>query len=190
MMKQINKLIQPSTVAALSVCLTTMLLSACGANPAKQEPLPEAESCTRLQGVINDHPNQFKNYKKTLTAKKKVNVWTADKVFPRAKQCQVWGWGSGLHSYACEWQVANIESEAAANYEEGTKIIQSCLGNAWTAETNTTQSGGKRTVYSNPSVPTVVSIRYFQDTEGWKALRSWNNTLTIGDKSNLNTPIQ
>lgn len=187
-MKKVIILKQAHTVVA--VCLSTVLLSACGTNAVKQEPVSETESCTRLQGLINDHPNQFNNYKKSLTTTKKLNVWTADSVLPSAKQCQVWEWSSGLHSYACEWQVEKGESQAIANYEEAAKVIQNCLGNAWTAETNTTQSGGKRTVYSNPSLPTIVSIRYFEDTAGWKALHSWNNTLIIGDRSNLNTPLQ
>jgi hypothetical protein len=189
-MKIINFFNQPRSLTAFIIFLCTILLSACGANPALQAQVSDSESCARLQGLIKDHPNKFKNYKKTFIARKKMNIWSADKVLPSAKQCQVWEWGTGLLSYACEWPVDKGEIQAFANYKEASTLIQSCLGSAWTAETNVTQSGGKRTVYSNSSLPTVVSIRYFEDTAGWKALHSWNNTLVIGDRSNLNAPLQ
>ena len=68
------------------------------------------------------------------------------------------------------------------------KIIQNCLGEAWTAQTNTTHSGGKHTIYSTPDKPTIVSIRYFKDLRSWS--KPWQNTISIGDKNNLKSPLQ
>ena len=75
-----------------------------------------------------------------------------------------------------------------SNYQEDANIIQNCLGDAWTAQTNTTQSGGKHTIYSTPDTPTIVSIRYFKDLRSWS--KSWQNTIIIGDKNNLTSPLQ
>lgn len=78
--------------------------------------------------------------------------------------------------------------QAISNYQEDAKIIQNCRGEAWTAKTNNTQSGGKHTIYSTTDKPTIVSIRYFKDLRSW--LKPWQNTIIIGDNNNLKSPLQ
>ena len=180
--KSLNRLL------LVSVCLAGITISACSELTAKPEKLPEAEACEDLKGLIADHPNQFSHYRKTLSPHRKLNIWSAKKVFPNADNCQVWGWSTGLYNYVCEWEAGSNENQAISNYQEDMKIIQDCLGETWTAKTNTTQSGGKHTTYSTADKPTIISIRYFQDLRSWS--KPWQNTISIGDKSNLKAPIQ
>lgn len=189
-MNHINPLKQVISLSTLTVSISILLIAGCDANVVKQEQLSETESCTRLQGLIKDHPNKFKNYKKIYMSHKTHSSWTADKLLSSAERCQVWEWSTGLNSYTCEWKVQDGESQAIANFEQATSIIGNCLGKDWTAKTNTTTSGGKHTVYSRSGSPTAVSIRYFHDTAGWDWLNKWQNTIVIGDKSNLNVPMQ
>jgi hypothetical protein len=90
-------------------------------------------------------------------------------------------------NYVCEWETGSNKNQAMSNYQEDAKIIQNCLGEAWNAQT-TTQSGGKHTIYSTADKPTIVSIRYFQDLRSWS--KPWQNTIIIGDKNNLKSPLQ
>lgn len=173
----------------INFAILAFLISACSTSTVKQATISETESCNRLRGIIKDHPNQFSSYKKVAFFHKTHNSWSADNVIPSAQKCQVWEWSTGLNNYVCEWEVTDGEAHAIANYDEASRIIQTCLGDAWTNTTHTTQSGGKQTIYSNPNVPTVISIRYFQDTAGWQFLKGWYNTILIGDKNNLKSPI-
>lgn len=172
----------------VSVCATFITLSACSEISAKPEKQSEAQACENLNGLIADHPNQFSHYKKSLSTHSKLNIWSATKVFPSAENCQVWDWSTGLYNYVCEWSTGNNENQALSNYQEGANIIQSCLGETWTAQTNTTKNGGKNTIYSNIDKSTIVSIRYFQDLRSWS--KPWNNTVIIGDKNNLKSPLE
>jgi hypothetical protein len=189
-MYQIKLCKNGNTLSLIAVYFSILFFPACGVNTVKQEPISETESCNRLQAIIKDHANQFKNYKKTKFTHKTHNSWAADKVLPTAQQCQVWEWSNGLNNYACDWEVEDGENKAIANYDEALRITQTCLGSSWTAQTNSTQSGGKHTVFNHAGLPTVVSIRYFEDTAGWSFLHSWYNTLIIGDKNNLKSPLQ
>lgn len=177
-MNHINTYRQSYSLTILSLFLI-ISLSACGVSPVKQEKISSAESCNKLKEIIADHPNKFNRYKKIYISHRKYGSWTADKILPSAKQCHVWEWFNGLTSYACEWKVEKGEAQALANFEKASKVIENCLGNAWTAKTNTTQSGGKHTVYSNANTPTVISIRYFEDSAGWEWLHSWHNTVSL-----------
>ena len=187
-MNQINHFKQGNSLVLLTVCLSSLLVSACAGNAVKEEKISDAESCTLLQGIIADHPNKFKSYKKTYSSHRAHSSWTADKIVPSAKICQVWEWSTGLHNYVCEWEGAD-ESTTIANDQEINRVIETCLGSAWTTNTNTTQNGSKTTIYSNGNSPTVVSVRYFKETGGWRSLQNWSNTLIIGDKNNLKSPL-
>jgi hypothetical protein len=187
-MKHLNHTNILDRLLLVAVCATSITMSACSEIFAKPETLSEAQICENLKGLIADHPNQFSHYKKNLEPQKNLNIWSAKKVFPNAENCQVWEWSTGLFNYVCEWETGNNENQAINNYQEDEKIIQNCLGEAWTAQTNTTKSGGKHTIYSTPDKPTIVSIRYFQDLRSW--LKPWQNTIIIGDKNNLKSPLQ
>lgn len=172
----------------VSVCVTSITMSACSEIAAKPETLSEAQACENLKGLIADHPKQFSHYKKNLSIHRNLNLWSAIKVFPNADNCQVWEWSAGLYNYVCEWEAGSNQNQAISNYQEDVNIIQNCLGETWTAQTNTTQSGGKHTIYSTADKPTIVSIRYFQDLRSWT--KPWQNTIVIGDKNNLKSPLQ
>ncbi|MCX7097029.1 MAG: hypothetical protein NTV43_03875 [Methylococcales bacterium] len=172
----------------VSICAAGLTLSACSGLGAKPEKLSDAKFCENLNSLIADHPKQFSQYKKKMATHNRLNIWSATKLFPTAKTCQVWEWSTGLYNYVCDWSTGSDEAQAANNYQTGEDAIKSCLGSAWTATTTTTQSGGKHTLYSMPNNPTIVSIRYFKEQGGWS--KSWQNTLVIGDKSNLNSPMQ
>ena len=172
----------------VSVCATSIALGACSEISEKPDKQTEAQSCEHLNGLIADHPNKFSHYKKNLSTHRLLNVWSAVKVFPSAENCQVWEWSTGLYNYVCEWATGNNQNQAMSNYQDGVKIIQQCLGETWTAQTSTTKSGGKSTLYSTPNNPTVVEIRYFQYLRSWS--KPWQNTIIIGDKNNLKSPLQ
>ncbi len=155
---------------------------------AARKPISEEEACTRLKGLIADHPNNFKKYQKSLRRVRNLNTWSAEKVFPMAENCQVWEWSTGLHSYICNWQARDGMASAKADYQDGNRIIQSCLGPEWEPQTNTTQSGGERTVYRKEGSKTLVGIRYFKESRS--IIGSWHTVVTIGDDSNLRAPLQ
>lgn len=167
--------------------LSAAWLSGCGDKNVKQETMSDAETCTRFQKIIADHPNQFKNHRKNMVLHKRYNSWTADKILPSARECQVWEWGQGLTNYSCQWKVEN-ENEAMTNFQDANKVIQQCLGSSWKAETNTTKTGGQRTVFRQDNSSTQVSVRFFKESTGWP--RNWYNAIIVGDKSNVNTPVQ
>jgi hypothetical protein len=186
-MNHLNYKISLDRLLLASVCVTGIIISACSEINAKPEKLTEAQACETLNGLIADHPNQFSHYRKNLSIHRKLNIWSAAKVFPNADNCQVWEWSNGLFNYVCEWETGSNANEAISNYEKDVKIAQNCLGETWTAQTNTTQSGGKHTIYSTADKPTIVSIRYFQDLRSWA--KPWQNIIVIGDKNNLNAPL-
>ena len=169
------------------LCLSAIMISGCGEKAVKKEKMSDAEICNKIQAIIDDHPNKFSKFKKHMVIHKRHTSWTAEKILPSARECQVWEWSTGLTNYHCEWK-ADDENKAIANYQEANDIIQNCLGPSWTAETNSTVSGGRRTMYSKSNTPTAVSIRYFKETTGW--VKGWYNNILIGDRSNLNTPVQ
>ncbi|MFA5922913.1 MAG: hypothetical protein WC856_16765 [Methylococcaceae bacterium] len=187
-MKHLNRTSSLDRILLVSICATSIAMSACSEMSAKPEQLSEAQVCEDLKSLIADHPNQFSHYRKNLSTHRKLNIWSAKKVFPNADNCQVWEWSTGLYNYVCEWGTGSDENLAINNYQEDAKIIQNCLGEAWTAQTNTTHSGGKHTIYSTPDKPTIVSIRYFKDLRSWS--KPWQNTISIGDKNNLKSPLQ
>jgi hypothetical protein len=187
-MKGLNRTNSLDRLFLASICATSIAMSACSEMSAKPEKPSETQTCEDLKGLIADHPNQFRQYRKNLSIHRRLNIWSAKKVFPNADNCQIWEWSTGLYNYVCEWETGNNENQAMSNYQEDVNIIQNCLGDEWTAQTNITQSGGKHTLYSTPDKPTIVSIRYFKDLRSWS--KPWQNTIIVGDKNNLNAPLQ
>ncbi|MGY6277267.1 hypothetical protein [Methylomonas sp. MgM2] len=175
-------------VLYLMSCLVLLVISGCAETPSKAENFSESEACNRIQGLIVDHATQFQHHKKTQMQRRRRETWTAEPALPSADNCQIWEWGDGLTNYYCQWNAEDGESEAKASYEMGRGIIQRCLGDSWKIESNQTTSGGERTVFSRVGSPTVVSIRYFKEQRA--LFDTWNNTLVVGDKSNLNVPVQ
>lgn len=171
----------------LTVCgAISVMLSACSGVANKPEPLSEAESCKRLQALIADHPNQFSAYRKNLHNFRRIAVWTADKVFPTADNCQVWEWGAGRFNYVCDWQPKGGQQEALDNFQQGQQIIQSCLAKGWNANAWMDAATSKQIIYSNSALPTIVSLRAYQEKESLS--KRWHNTVIIGDRNNLEVP--
>lgn len=172
--------------SVLLIGVFSVLMSACS-ELTKKDPLPEAEACNRLNEVIADHPNQFAKYKKNKKEVRHFSVWLASSPFPTAKNCEIWQWSSGLHSFICEWQGKYGESSAKRSYEDGNRILQSCLGDQWQGKSNPTTTGGQNTRYSKKNVETMVSVRYFKS----KGLfEQWSTVLYIGDENNLKAKTQ
>lgn len=165
-----------------------LLTASCTGLSPKQEPLNEAAACTRLQSLIADHPNKFKQHKKNKRTVRNMNTWTAIAPFPSAHNCQIWEWSTGLNSYICNWKSDDGMPGAQAGYQEGEGIIQRCLGKQWTAHSNKTTSGGEHTYFNKPGSNTYVSIRYFKESRSFT--ENWHTVLYIGDKSNLKAQTQ
>ena len=185
-MKKLNSSKPSRKLLLTSVCVTSLTMSACSALSPKPDTLSDENICNKLQELVADHPNQFNKTKKNFTPTRRGNIWSTEKLFPTADTCQVWEWSTGLFNYVCDWKKGNDEDQAVKNYHYGNDVIQSCLGDTWTAHTNTTQSGGERTYYDTPGKDTIVTIRYFKNKRGLTS--SWQNSVVIGDKSNLKAP--
>ena len=185
--KSTNKLLR--TKILFSAVFLALLTTSCSEiERAARKPISEEEACTRLKGLIAEHPNNFKKFQKSLRKVRNLNTWSAEKVFPMAENCQVWEWSTGLHSYICNWQARDGLAAAKTDYKDGNRIIQSCLGSTWESQSNTTKSGGERTVYTKPSSKTLVGIRYFKESRS--VFGNWHTVVTIGDESNLNAKTQ
>ena len=179
----------------LAVGLAALITTSCSQFASKPEPLTEAEACDRVKLLIADHPNKFNKHKKNKRVSSTLysvgpgmTTWTATQPFPSARNCQIWEWGSGLTNYICDWRSDDGKQGAEAGYLEGKQILESCLGNEWTAKTNQTTSGGMHTYFSLPGSKTFVSIRYFKEQRSIR--EKWHTVLYIGDKSNLPAQTQ
>lgn len=168
--------------------LSLLMLAGCSQTAVKTDNLSEAEACERLEGLIADHDNQFKNYKKNFTLHRSSKSWSTVNALPNATHCQIWEWSSNLTNYYCEWKNNGDESQAKATYQRGVDIIRQCLSDEWTAKVTQTTSGGEHTLFSKNGGPTVVSMRYFPEKRSW--FENWTSTLLIGDRNNLRAPTQ
>ncbi len=169
--------------------LVSVLVSACSYSNKKE--LTQEEACTKLEAVIADHKQGFKQFKKRRLSSRyatNVNVWTAEQVFPLATACQVWEWSTGLQTYICHWQAKAGEQQARESYEHGIASVRQCLDHTWTRGTAATKSGGERAFFTQEHGKTMVSVRYFK--EGRTILDNWQTTLSVGDASNLQADIQ
>ena len=88
-MKHLNRTSSLDRILLVSVCATSIAMSACSEISAKPEQLSEAQVCEDLKSLIADHPNQFSHYRKNLSTHRKLNIWSAKKVFPNADNYQV-----------------------------------------------------------------------------------------------------
>ncbi len=186
-MSLFTKTTRSTTISALMISSAALLLAACADISENKPTLSEAESCSRLKGLIKSHRDQFKQYKKSLRRVRNLNSWSAEQVFPSAENCNIWEWSSGLHTYICDWQAGHGKESAIADYNEGRRIIENCLGPAWQADSQTTRSG-ERTLYQKAGVKTVISLRYLEEPRSW--FERWHTVVAIGDKNNLNAPLQ
>ncbi len=160
-------------------------------------PVPEltdAEACVKLNAIIAGHSQNFQQFKKSrvnsggMGGVVNMQIWRAEKVFPSAKNCQVWEWSAGLTNYICTWQEKGGAVEAKASHDHGVEVVRQCLNEQWASNTVTTQSGGVRTVFSQPNGKTIIAINAFK--ESLAILENWKSTLYVGDKSNLEAEVQ
>ena len=174
----------------IAVGLLASISSACAIFTPTAKPLTGSEVCEKLNEVIADHANDFKQLKgsrKSSGRVRNMQIWSADRVFPLARDCQIWEWGSGLTSYTCSWQESG-EVKAKVNHDKGADLVGQCLDEQWQSSYVDTQSGGGRTLFYQPGNKTVVSVRYFKESR--TILENWKTTLYIGDESNLKAEVQ
>lgn len=93
--------------------------------------------------------------------------------------CEVWRWGGGHNHYLCLWNKAD-EAAAARDFEEGKRLLHSCLGPAWTL-TEKPSPKGRVAAYTHPDHATQVELRFFADPRGYRT--SWQTSLVVGDKA-------
>ncbi len=164
--------------------------SACSTfSPAKPE-MSDAEACVQLKALIADHDQGFKQFKGAIKNTGNVRImqiWNAKRVFPLAKNCQVWEWSTGLTSYICGWDESG-EDEAKASYDRGAELVNQCLGKQWHSKFVQTKSGGANASFYREGDKTVISVRYFKEQR--TILDSWKTTLYVGDESNLKGEVQ
>ena len=174
----------------LITSLFVLSTSACSIfSPAEPE-MSDAEACLRLNELIVDHADNFKNFKKSrsnTTLQRNMQIWDAKRVFPLAKSCQVWEWSTGLTNYFCAWDESD-EDEAKASYSKGAELVKQCLGEQWNSKYTRTKSGGGDALFYQTGGKTIISIRYFK--EALTILENWKTTLYVGDESNLKAKIQ
>ena len=170
------------------IITTFLLMTGCSGHTSKKESLSESEACEHINELVAAHPNKFTEQKQTMRLHKTLRSWTAQSPFPLANNCKVYEWSTGLHSFVCKWNTENGIETAKADYLEGQRIIQSCLGDDWQEQTSTTRTGGEHTRFSKSGSKTIVSIRYFRQPKG--VIRKWFTDLYIGDRSNLTAAVQ
>lgn len=172
------------------VSLWAFISSSCAVlTPEKQE-LSDSEACVKLNELIADHSNNFKQFRGARKSSKRAGYmqnWSAERVFPLARNCQIWEWSSGLTNYICTWQSPG-ELQAKASHDKGADIIGACLDKQWQSNFVNTQSGGGRTLFYQKGGKTIVSIRYFKESR--TILENWKTALYVGDESNLEAEVQ
>ncbi|NOQ76473.1 MAG: hypothetical protein GQ475_01505 [Methylococcaceae bacterium] len=170
--------------------LSVLSISACSLFTPTPE-LSDAESCVKLNAIIAGHSQYFQQFKKSRISSVGVvnmQIWKAEKVFPRANNCQVWEWSTGLTNYMCTWQEKGGAVEAKASHDDGVEVVRQCLNEQWTSDTLTTKSGGVRTRFTQVNGKTIIAINAFKESR--TILENWKTTLYVGDKSNLKAEVQ
>ncbi len=172
----------------LTIAMVALLVISCSQLGPKPEPISDQEACTRLQGLIADHPKKFIHFRKNKRVHRSLTTWTGTKDFPLANNCQVWEWSTGLYSYICNWKSKGGMETAKSDYTEGKQIMRSCLNTEWKSESKETKNGGEYTLFSNPKSKTFVEIRYFKEPRS--IFDDWHTTVIISDKNNLKSKLQ
>ncbi len=172
-------------------CLFVLSTSACSLFTPEVPEMSDSEACVKLNELIADHANNFKQFRRgrnsTSRMANMMQTWSADRVFPLAKNCQVWEWSTGLTNYFCSWNESG-ELQAKASHDKGVDIVGQCLGKQWQSDFANTKSGGGRTLFYQEGDKTVISIHYFKESR--TILESWKTTLYVGDESNLKAALQ
>lgn len=172
------------------VSLLVLSTSACSIFTPEKPEMSDSEICVKLNELIADHANNFKQFKGALKNANRISymqIWNAERVFPLAKNCQVWEWSSGLTNYFCGWNESG-ELQAKESHDKGADIVRECLGKQWQSNFVNTRSGGGRTFFSQKGGKTVISINYFKESR--TILDHWKTTLYVGDASNLKAAVQ
>lgn len=169
--------------------LFMLSLNACSLFTTEPE-MSDAEACVQLHRLVDDHANNFKEFRgarhNSLVAVN-MQTWNAKRVFPLAKNCQVWEWSSGLTNYYCAWDESD-EEEAQASYLKGAELVNQCLGETWFSRFNNTKSGGGSAFFYQNKGKTVISVRFFKESR--TIFDNWKTTIYVGDESNLNAELQ
>lgn len=172
----------------LTAGILLLLATSCSQIGTQPEPISEQEACTRLLGLIADHPNQFVNYRSNKRVLRSLNQWTGTRVFPMANNCKVWEWSNGLFSYICNWKSQDGMEGAQQDYLDGQRIMRSCLNEEWQSASTQTRNGGEYTLFTKPDLATVVEIRFFKEPRS--IFENWHTTVIISDENNLKAPLQ
>lgn len=179
-----------SRLPIIAVCSFAVLNSACSLFSPEQPKLSASEACVKINALVADHENNFKQVRGARQNSKRIanmQVWNAERVFPLARNCQIWEWSSGLTNYICAWNESS-ELEAKISHDKGADLLGRCLGTQWQSNFVTTQRGGGRTLFYQEGGKTVVSVRYFRESR--TILENWKATLYVGDESNLKAKVQ
>lgn len=179
----------PKGLSLLMASSLMLSMSACSLFAPEPE-ISDAEACEKLHQLVDDHANNFKQFRgarKNTRRLMNMQTWNAERVFPFAKNCQVWEWSSGLTNYFCSWDESG-KDEAKASYIKGSELVNQCLGKQWFSKFVTTKSGGENALFYQEGGKTVISIRYFKESR--TILDSWKTTLYVGDESNLKAEVQ
>ncbi|GAW87122.1 conserved hypothetical protein [Bathymodiolus platifrons methanotrophic gill symbiont] len=163
--------------------------SACSLFTQTEPEMSASEVCVKLNELVADHANDFKQFRGVRKNTRRIinmQIWNAERVFPQARNCQVWAWSSGLTNYICTWQESG-ELEAKASHDKGVETVKQCLTEQWKSDFVQTSSGGGHTFFQQEGSKTVVSIRYFKESR--TILDNWKAILYVGDKNNLNAEV-
>ena len=184
---------QQKTKTGLKFLISSLFLlssSACSIFAPAEPEMTDAEACVKLNELIADHADNFKQFRGSLKntgPRRNMQIWNAQRVFPMAKNCQVWQWSSGLTNYYCGWDESD-EQEAKVSFNRGAELVNQCLGKKWHSKFTRTTSGGESALFYQKGGKTVVSIRYFKESR--TIFDSWMSTLYVGDESNLKAEVQ
>ena len=172
-------------------CLFALSISACSIFTPEIPEMSDSEVCVKVNELIADHANNFKQFRGARKSSNRISymqIWNAERVFPLAKNCQIWEWSSGLTNYFCGWNESS-ELQAKQSHDKGADIVRECLvDKQWQSNFVHTQSGGGRTLFFQEGGKTVISIHYFKESR--TILENWKTTLYVGDESNLSAAVQ
>jgi hypothetical protein len=176
-----NVLARVNGVIVLSAC-TVWVPSACsqlqGVTQAADEQIEHNDAfCSRLKGLIEMAPSDFKQIKTNRLASRRINTWRTD-VRIDDGDCVIYGWGGGLSTYYCAW-TQKSEQTALSSYQSYKSAIKSCLDNSWELDKEEQTRTGQTTSFKQLGAPHTVSIGYMQDKSFLK--KRWKINMFVGD---------